>query len=1052
MNLFLAVLWQTYHEQPLSLRSERAAEVERKAAAHARKAEQLQALVRRETMGEPDDALVSLLGKARVDSADVHSGHGWRGWRGGCTALRKQLALVVEERWFRLMTAALIVANALIMMLEREPMPAYERLLVDQANVAFTLLFACEMLAKLLGRGVHAYVDDPFDRFDGLVVLTSLLDLLEQVPLVRTVLHQSGMGPSGLGVHVGALRVFRLLRIFKLDDSWRNLQSVLTAIIASLHQLSNLAVILFLVISVFALLGRELFDASVLYVDGAYGHERNLYGSTENAMLTVFVVLGGEDWDKILQATAHTMRDAGLPVGPAYAFYILLIFVGHNVLLNLMVAVVIGGVVEATEEQEWHVKRREPTPRRRRAQAPRWVGDSGSCCGRAVGAAHGAIAAARRVYELRKDHSMLLLPPGHWLRRWALVLLTHPLPGTRLMLDHLVIGAICLGSVAITFHACDGSTDALTGYLLEFENVATSVSLVEIGAKVVAHGLLLTPGGFLRNGWNRFDAIVVGCRVIECMAPPPHAGATMVLRTFHVLRPLRIISRFEDLRLAVGLLGLVVARVMHVVVVYLLFLVAFALLGVQLFGGRFKACSMPQHATEAACVAAGGLWENPSIGSFDNFFSAALILFEISSLEGWPTIMFAGVDATEMGEAPQASHNMAASLYFIAWVLVGGMIFLNVLVGVLVDVFSQMQGILPSGAQLRWRETMALVAYVRPKRHHPKPGQWLRGVCWSITRNRYFDLGVLVLIVANTVLMGLEGSLLSVETERQLYTLLANAFALEALVKVGALSLLGYLSDLWNLFDFTLVCLALLDEFSGGLQTLLPGIEPTLLRILRALRAARLLRILGLSRYTKSLSTLLKTIYLSLPALSSILFIYLIVLFTFAVLGTELFGGVVHGEALNEDANFCNFGTAFLTLFRCSTGEGWTAIMHDLTLSPGHLNSAGRQCSVEEGNCGSWIALPFFIAFVVQGSFITIKMMIAVIIEHYKSAIRNDALFLRPWHIEAFQEAWALDDPSGSSHLPVAKLAQVIRRLPPPLGLKPAGSVRSTRLDHTSAP
>ena len=37
---------------------ERAAEVERKAAAHARKAERLQALVRRETMGEPDDALV----------------------------------------------------------------------------------------------------------------------------------------------------------------------------------------------------------------------------------------------------------------------------------------------------------------------------------------------------------------------------------------------------------------------------------------------------------------------------------------------------------------------------------------------------------------------------------------------------------------------------------------------------------------------------------------------------------------------------------------------------------------------------------------------------------------------------------------------------------------------------------------------------------------------------------------------------------------------------------------------------------------------------------
>lgn len=43
------------------------------------------------------------------------------------------------------------------------------------------LAFALEMLLKLIALGVHGYLADAFNRFDGAVVLLSLLDVASAV-------------------------------------------------------------------------------------------------------------------------------------------------------------------------------------------------------------------------------------------------------------------------------------------------------------------------------------------------------------------------------------------------------------------------------------------------------------------------------------------------------------------------------------------------------------------------------------------------------------------------------------------------------------------------------------------------------------------------------------------------------------------------------------------------------------------------------------------------------------------------------------------------------
>ena len=59
-----------------------------------------------------------------------------------------------------------------------------------------------------------------------------------------------------------------------------------------------------------------------------------------------------------------------------------------------------------------------------------------------------------------------------------------------------------------------------------------------------------------------------------------------------------------------------------------------------------------------------------------------------------------------------------------------------------------------------------------------------------------------------------------------------------------------------------------------------------------------------------------------------------LLLFIYAALGMNLFSGIVLQDFVTEKNNFRRIGTAIIYLFRCSTGEDWNKIMHELSLPP----------------------------------------------------------------------------------------------------------------------
>ncbi|KAL0204217.1 hypothetical protein M9458_002235, partial [Cirrhinus mrigala] len=70
---------------------------------------------------------------------------------------------------------------------------------LEISNIVFTSLFALEMLLKLSACGVFDYISNPYNIFDGIIVIISVCEIV-------------GQADGGFSV----LRTFRLLRVLKL--------------------------------------------------------------------------------------------------------------------------------------------------------------------------------------------------------------------------------------------------------------------------------------------------------------------------------------------------------------------------------------------------------------------------------------------------------------------------------------------------------------------------------------------------------------------------------------------------------------------------------------------------------------------------------------------------------------------------------------------------------------------------------------------------------------------------------------------------------------------
>ncbi|XP_011633277.1 voltage-dependent T-type calcium channel subunit alpha-1G-like isoform X3 [Pogonomyrmex barbatus] len=245
------------------------------------------------------------------------------------------------------------------------------------------------------------------------------------------------------------------------------------------------------------------------------------------------------------------------------------------------------------------------------------------------------------------------------IRRWIKKLVEHKYFQQGILLA-ILINTLSMG---IEYH---NQPEQLT-VAVEISNIVFSaIFAVEMLLKVIAEG----PFGYISNGFNVFDGIVVILSVVElCQAVVEERGGSSglsVLRTFRLLRILKLVRFLPNLRRQL----FVMLRTMDNVAVFfsllVLFIFIFSILGMNLFGCKF--CETMKGSSDVEC----------DRKNFDSLLWAIVTVFQILTQEDWNVVLFNGMQKT--------SH--WAALYFVALMTFGNYVLFNLLVAILVEGFS----------------------------------------------------------------------------------------------------------------------------------------------------------------------------------------------------------------------------------------------------------------------------------------------------------------------------------------------------------------------------
>ncbi|KAL8175305.1 UNVERIFIED_CONTAM: Voltage-dependent T-type calcium channel subunit alpha-1H [Gekko kuhli] len=193
---------------------------------------------------------------------------------------------------------------------------------LEISNIVFTSMFALEMLLKLMAFGIWGYIKNPYNIFDGIIVVISVWEII-------------GQSDGGLSV----LRTFRLLRVLKLVRFMPALRRQLVVLMKTMDNVATFCMLLMLFIFIFSILGMHLFGCKFgLKTDtGDTIPDRKNFDSLLWAIVTVFQILTQEDWNVVLyNGMASTSSWAAL-------YFVALMTFGNYVLFNLLVAILVEG-------------------------------------------------------------------------------------------------------------------------------------------------------------------------------------------------------------------------------------------------------------------------------------------------------------------------------------------------------------------------------------------------------------------------------------------------------------------------------------------------------------------------------------------------------------------------------------------------------------------------------------------------------------------------------------------------------------------------------------
>ncbi|KAM4671007.1 voltage-dependent T-type calcium channel subunit alpha-1I isoform 1-T1 [Amazona ochrocephala] len=297
-----------------------------------------------------------------------------------------------------------------------------------------------------------------------------------------------------------------------------------------------------------------------------------------------------------------------------------------------------------------------------------------------------------------------------------------------------------------------------------------------------------------------------------------------------------------------------------------------------------------------------------------------------------------------------------------------------------------------------------------------------------IVDSKYFNRGIMIAILVNTISMGIEHH----EQPEELTNILeisnvvfTSMFALEMILKLAAFGLFDYLRNPYNIFDSIIVIISIweiIGQADGGLSVL---------------RTFRLLRVLKLVRFMPALRRQLVVLMKTMDNVATFCMLLMLFIFIFSILGMHIFGCKFSlrtdtGDTVPDRKNFDSLLWAIVTVFQILTQEDWNVVLYNGMAST-----------------SPWASL-YFVALMTFGNYVLFNLLVAILVEGFqaegdanRSYSDEDQSSSNMDELDQFQEAQEGSDPKLCA-IPVTPNGHLDPSLPssnPPLA---AGGVTNS--------
>uniref|UniRef100_A0A8D1P8W1 Voltage-dependent L-type calcium channel subunit alpha n=1 Tax=Sus scrofa TaxID=9823 RepID=A0A8D1P8W1_PIG len=990
--------------------------------------------------GSDTESLYEIAGLNKIIQFVRH----WRQWN---RIFRWKCHEVVKSRVFYWLVILIVALNTLSIASEHHHQPLWLTHLQDVANRVLLSLFTVEMLMKMYGLGLRQYFMSIFNRFDCFVVCSGILEIL---------LVESGvMTPLGISV----LRCIRLLRIFKITKYWTSLSNLVASLLNSIRSI------------LFG--GRYDFEDTEV--------RRSNFDNFPQALISVFQVLTGEDWNSVMYNGIMAYGGPSYPGVLVCIYFIILFVCGNYILLNVFLAIAVDNLAEAESLTSAQKAKAEERRRRKMSKGlPDKSEEEKTMMAKKLEQkpkGEGIPTTAKlkidefesNVNEVKDPYPSADFPGDDEEDEPEIPISPRPRPLAELQLKekavpipeasaffifsptnkirvlcHRIVNAtwftnfillfILLSSAALAAEdpiRAESMRNQILGY---FDIAFTSVFTVEIVLKMTAYGAFLHKGSFCRGpsilgqsarGINRRDgeagAGVQSWGQEAALSPTLAAPRSSAISVVKILRVLRVLRPLRAINRAKGL--------KHVV--------QCVFVAIRTIGNIVLVTTLLQFMF--ACI---------GVQLFKGKFFSCNDLSKMTEEEckGYYYVYKDG-DPTQMElRARQWIHN---DFHFD-------------------NVLSAMMSLFTVSTFEGWPELLykAIDSYEEDKGpvYNHRVEMAIFFIIYIILI-AFFMMNIFVGFVIVTFQEQGETEYKNCELNKnQVPGHLLQARPLRCYIPKNP-----YQYQVWyvvtsSYFEYLMFALIMLNTICLGMGAASPTAHPgdpsprgyfgdphgglyclgggcgnvdpdESARISSAFfRLFRVMRLIKLLSRAEGVRTLLWTFIKSFQALPYVALLIVMLFFIYAVIGMQMFGKIamVDGTQINRNNNFQTFPQAVLLLFRCATGEAWQEIL--LACRYGQLcDPESDYLPGEEYTCGTDFAYYYFISFYMLCAFLIINLFVAVIMDNFDYLTRDWSI-LGPHHLDEFKAIWAEYDPEAKGRIKHLDVVTLLRRIQPPLG------------------